>query len=103
MTVQSTIETKLTTFFTPRFLEVVNESHNHSVPPGSESHFRVVLVTDKFSGQKPLARHRMVNQVLADELSRDIHALSLKLYTPEQWERAGGEAPPSPPCASKKL
>ena len=62
-------------------LEVINESGNHNVAPGSESHFKVVLVAAEFEGQRLLARHRRVNGVLADELADSVHALALHTYT----------------------
>ena len=81
MTAQSTIETKLAEALSPLHLEVINESGNHNVPPGSESHFKVVLVAAEFEGQRLIARHRRVNGVLADELANSIHALALHTYT----------------------
>ena len=68
MTVQAVIEEKLVESLRIRHLEVVNESDNHNVPPGSESHFKVVLVSDEFAGQRLIQRHRQVNKILANEL-----------------------------------
>ena len=98
MTIQSTIEAKLADALDPLHLEVVNESGNHSVPPGSESHFKVVVVAAEFDGQRLLARHRRVNAVLAEELASSIHALALHTYTESEWRQRFGEAPMSPPC-----
>ena len=98
MTVQSVIETKLTEALSPLHLEVINESGNHSVPAGSESHFKVVLVAAEFEGQRLIARHRRVNGVLADELANSIHALALHTYTETEWRERFGAAPMSPPC-----
>ena len=50
MTVQSEITAALEAAFQPRELSVENESFRHSVPPDSETHFKVVLVTEQFSG-----------------------------------------------------
>jgi stress-induced morphogen len=50
-------------------LQVINESLGHNVPKGSETHFKVVVISDLFDGHKILARHRMVNEALAAELS----------------------------------
>ncbi len=100
MKVQSAMETKLKDAFRPLFLEVINESGNHNVPPGSESHFKVLLVSGSFDGKMPVARHRMVNKALADELNGGVHALTMKLMTPAQWEAAGRKIESeSPPCA----
>lgn len=95
--VQSQIQQKLTLELQPELLEVVNESHMHSVPPNSETHFKVTLVADAFSNQRKVARHQRVYQVLADELAGPVHALALHTYTPEEW-RANGAAPQSPQC-----
>lgn len=100
MKVQKRIQAKLTAAFQPEHLEVINESGNHKVPPGSESHFKVILVTDQFAGKPTLMRHRQVNKVLAEELNGTIHALSLRVFTPQQWQDAGEKAAPSPPCAN---
>ena len=51
-TVQETIEKKVRESLDPVHLEVINESHMHSVPPGSESHFKVVVVSSKFEGKQ---------------------------------------------------
>ena len=98
MTVQNKLETKLADALAPLHLEVTNESGNHNVPAGSESHFRVVLVAAAFDGQRLLARHRQVNAVLAEELASSIHALALHTYTEAEWRARFGNAPMSPPC-----
>ena len=77
MNMQSTIEEKLANGIDAMHLEVVNESNNHNVPPGSESHFKVVLVSNSFEGQSLIARHRSVNKLLEEELKNHIHALAL--------------------------
>jgi BolA protein len=98
MTRRDAIHDKLVAAFAPAVLEVIDESGNHSVPAGSESHFKVVIVSEAFAERLPLARHRAVNAVLADELRAGLHALSIAAYTPEQWLARGGHVPPSPPC-----
>lgn len=98
MSVQSVIEEKLALAFEPGHLEVVNESGNHNVPAGSESHFRVVLVAAQFEGEKLIQRHRSVNRILAEELANQIHALALHTYTADEWRSKHGDAPMSPPC-----
>jgi BolA protein len=98
LTIQNTIETKLADALAPLHLEVTNESGNHNVPAGSESHFRVVVVAAAFEGKPLLARHRQVNAVLARELASPIHALALHTYTESEWRARFGAAPMSPPC-----
>lgn len=98
MSVQSDIETKLKDKLQPAYLEVLNESSSHNVPPGSESHFKVIISSDAFEGKMLVARHRMINEILADELQNRIHALALHTYTPDEWKEQNKNAPASPPC-----
>ncbi len=65
-------------------LEVVNESYMHSVPRGSETHFKVVVVSTAFDGVGVLQRHRAVNTLLDPELKGGVHALSIVARTPAQ-------------------
>ena len=98
MNVQETIENKITEALSPSYLTVMNESHMHSVPPGSESHFKLVVVTDSFHGVPRVRRHQTVNGILKDELAGPLHALSMETLTPEEWERKGGVVRESPDC-----
>jgi len=102
MTIQETITQKLTDAFSPEHLEVINESHMHNVPEGSESHFKVLIVCDDFEDKMLIARHRLVNKVLDLELKKDkseggIHALALHTMTMDEWFKKG-KAPESPEC-----
>ncbi len=84
--IASSIKEKLEQSFTPSHLEVIDESHKHAHHRGAhehaaeggsaESHFHVVIVSDKFEGMSRLAKHRAVLEVLADEVAQ-IHAFSL--------------------------
>lgn len=96
--IQQRITNKLQDRIATEYLEVINESNMHNVPPDSESHFKITIVSDDFNGKTLLAQHRMVNAVLKDELEHDIHALALHTYTPEQWQQTRGISPESPPC-----
>ena len=98
MTVQRTIEEKITASLAPVHLQVVNESHKHNVPAGSESHFKVVIVCGGFEGKSLLQRHQAVNAILEEELKRDIHALSLETLTAGEWEDRNGRTASTPPC-----
>lgn len=77
MSIGLIIENKLREAFTPLHLEVEDESYMHSTGANAESHFKVTLVTPKFSGERLINRHRAVNKILADELMNHIHALAL--------------------------
>lgn len=98
MQIQNAIETKLNAAFDARILRVENESHKHSVPPNSETHFKVTLVSPDFEGQMKVKRHQSIYKVLAEELAGEVHALALHLYSPEEWEATGQSVPESPNC-----
>jgi BolA protein len=83
MSIQGNIQNKLQAL-EPEHLAVENESHMHNVPPGSESHFKVTIVSKEFEDKMLVARHRMVNSLLAEELAGQIHALALHTLTPEE-------------------
>lgn len=96
MKIQNELEAIIGKAFLPEHVELVNESYMHSVPAGSESHFKLVLVSEKFSGLRLVARHQKVYAALG-EMMQKIHALALHTYTPEEWQ-AQGAAPDSPKC-----
>jgi BolA protein len=98
MSIQSEIEQKLSNNIDIHHLEVINESNQHNVPPGSESHFKAIIVSDDFLGKSLLACHRIVNEVLKQELEESIHALALHTFTCKEWEESNSQAPVSPPC-----
>ena len=96
--IQRDIQTKLIAELAPKRLEVINESHMHSVPANSETHFKVTLISERFEGLRPVQRHQLVYQILAAELEGEVHALALHLYTPQQWLALNQTSPQSPPC-----
>jgi BolA protein len=79
--------------------EIINESSGHSVPKGSETHFKLVLVSNKFTGLNPVQRHRLVYSLLKPEMRstpednqnyHKIHALSIVAKTEAEWEKEKG-------------
>ncbi len=94
---QPSIERKLEERFAPSVLEVTNESSKHNVPPGSETHFKVVVVSEAFEGKALVERHRLVYEALGDEMRSGVHALTITSRTPAEWQK-NGVAPASPPC-----
>ncbi|DAZ94451.1 TPA: hypothetical protein N0F65_002769 [Lagenidium giganteum] len=86
--VAQSIRAKLAAALNPTHLEVHNESYMHNVPKGAETHFKVVVVSSEFEGKPLLQRHRMVNEVLKDDLASGVHALSIQGKTPAQWEKS---------------
>lgn len=95
--VESRIVAKLSQSFNPAHLDVLNESYMHSVPPGSETHFKVVLAADAFVGKRQVQRHQAVYACLAEELKTGVHALALHTFSPEEWQ-ATATVPASPQC-----
>ena len=99
MTIEAVIEQKLLSAFSPMHLDVINESHQHNVAPGSESHFKVIIVSDDFVGERLIKRHRAINSLLSHELAEKIHALALHTYTKDEWNKYYADnTPPSPQC-----
>jgi len=98
MKIQNAIEEKIKTSLSPTYLEVLNESNNHNVPPGSESHFKLTVVSNEFDGKMLIARHRIINKLLAEELANSIHALSIHSFTPSEWSDQNEQSRQSPPC-----
>ena len=95
--IQDQVELRLTEHFSPFFAEIVNESHMHNDPPGSESHFKVTLVSDAFAGLRLVKRHQAVYRVLQPLIGSPIHALALHTYTESEWSERDG-SPDSPNC-----
>jgi BolA protein len=95
--VETGIIQKLEKAFSPAHLEVINESASHNVPKGSESHFKVVIVSDSFNGLSAVKRHQSVYAVLADELKSTVHALAIHAYMQEEWSKTS-KVPGSPNC-----
>ncbi len=94
MSVKERMESKLVAALEPILLEVIDESHKHaghighpgSGHPGamssSETHFHVKVVSGAFTGKTRLARHRLVNEILAEDLSSGVHALAIEARAP---------------------
>lgn len=91
------IEQTLQSQLNPDFLEVLDESHRHSVPDNAQTHFKVTAVSSRFDGLSLIKRHRLVNGMLSDEFSTGLHALSLHLKTPTEWGAQASVAA-SPAC-----
>ncbi|XP_041363986.1 DNA-binding transcriptional regulator BolA-like isoform X1 [Gigantopelta aegis] len=96
--VESSIRRKLTDCYKPQVLDIINESYMHSVPKGSETHFKVLVVSEAFANQPVIKRHRMVNETLKEELGGSVHALSIVAKTPDQWEQSEKKIGKSPAC-----
>ena len=93
------IEAKLRAAIVPlEELAVENESHKHAVAPGSETHFKIVVISSSFEDVSRIARHRRIMDALTNELAGPVHALAISAKTPAQWAKARGIAARTPPC-----
>ena len=75
----------------PTHLDVVDESLAHLGHAGAQTgggHFSVLVVSPSFAGKSTVERHRLVYQALGDMMRQEIHALAMKVQTPEEWEKA---------------
>ena len=88
MDMAARIEAKLTEALAPQRLEIADDSHKHQGHggwrPGGETHFRVLVVAEAFSGLSRVARQRKVYSLLDEELHERVHALQLTTRTPEE-------------------
>ena len=78
---------QITTALQPTTLEIEDESHRHAGHAGAKSglgHFRVTIVSGLFEGLRPLQRHRLVYDAVAELMKTDVHALSIDARTPEE-------------------
>lgn len=91
------IESKLQGGLPVSHLVIENESHMHA-GPATDSHFKLVVVSEAFDSVRLVARHQMVYKLLADELAGPVHALALHLYTEAEWTAKGEVIPTSPKC-----
>jgi BolA protein len=75
---------KLMEALEPTRLDLINESEMHaghrSSPGTGHSHFRLLVISEKFAGLSRLARHRLIHDILADELKGQIHALAIHAH-----------------------
>jgi len=98
MNVQAIIEKKLTESIDCIYLQVENESFRHAVPVNSETHFKITVVSEQFTGKLLIARHRLINTLLAEQLAGPVHALAMHTYTPQQWDLKNNVSPVSADC-----
>ncbi|HQT26866.1 MAG TPA: BolA family protein [Burkholderiales bacterium] len=72
----------------PAVLEIRDESERHAghAGAGDGGHYRMTIVSDRFSGQNLMARHRMVYGMLSEMMKGEIHALAIKAFTPSEYQ-----------------
>ena len=82
------IREKLSAALSPESLEVIDRSHEHAGHEGAKSgggHFDVIIVAEAFNGMGTVQRHRAVYDALGSTMKTEIHALSIRAYTPEEF------------------
>ena len=82
------IQQRLNTALAPEALEIIDDSAAHAGHPGARGgggHFNVRIISRAFVGKSPLQRHRMVYAAVEDLIPTEIHALSIKAYTPDEF------------------
>ena len=86
MAIRDEIHARLTAAFAPDVLQIQDDSEKHrghgGWREGGETHFRVNIVSEAFSGKSRLERHRLVNAALAQELADRVHALAIAAKAP---------------------
>lgn len=97
MIIQQSIEEKLNSALAPAHLSIINESHNHNVPANSETHFKLLVVSDAFDGLSAVKRQQRIYGILAEELAGEVHALTMQTLTPAEWQQ-DSSVTQSPPC-----
>ena len=88
-TVADRLRSKLDQALAPQQLEINDDSAKHSghagAREGGESHFSVLVVSERFQGLNRVARQRLINTALAEDLAGQVHALSLQTLTPAEY------------------
>ena len=86
MNVSQLIRDKLAVL-APESIEIEDESAQHAGHAGARSgggHYRLLLVSKQFAGQPLQARHRMVYAALGPLMLKDIHALAIQAFAPDE-------------------
>ena len=98
--IQDTIKETLIKDFNPSVLKLVNESYMHSVPQDSETHFKLLIVSDFFMNISQVKRHQIIYKSL-EEIMKQIHALSINSYDETEYSK-NPIILDSPNCVNKK-
>lgn len=92
----------LSQHFDPLLLGIENESHQHA-GPATESHFKVLIVSDRFQGLSRVERQRAIQDLLKFEFQQGLHALTQRALTPEEHQKGLSQGFVSPNCITKKI
>ena len=85
------IENLILKNYKPEFFSVLDVSEQHrghqNFKEDVESHFEIIIVSEKFKNLNRIERHRMVNQSLREEFLSDLHSVIIKTYTTEEYKK----------------
>ena len=95
--IKEKIEEKLKAQISSLYVEVINESPNHNVPDGAESHFKVIVVSNDFENMRPVQRHQLIYKALNEEMKL-IHAIAIHPFTKTEWDKNNKSSSDSPDC-----
>jgi BolA protein len=97
MSIENKIEALVKSDLNCQACYLENESHMHS-GTATDSHFKLILVSDDFTGKRAVQRHQSVYAIVADLMNNPIHALALHLFTSEEWAVKEDKQLLSPKC-----
>ncbi|PHS72200.1 MAG: BolA family transcriptional regulator [Cycloclasticus sp.] len=86
-TISDNIKTTLTAALQPKFIEVLDDSQAHAGHEGAKAgggHYYLTIVSEQFADKSRIKRHQIIYGALGDMMKHDIHALSIKAFTPEE-------------------
>ena len=77
-------------YFKPYFFSVIDVSEQHrghqNFRENVESHFEIIIVSEKFNDKNKINRHRMVNKILKEEFLSDLHSVVIKAYAIDEYK-----------------
>ncbi len=73
-----------------QLIEAGFENADVRVSSDDNTHFEALVVADEFSGKRSLARHQLIYKTLGALMGNEIHALSIRAFTPEEWQQQAG-------------
>ena len=84
------IENLISKNYEPEFFSVIDVSEQHrghkDFKEDVESHFEIIIVSEKFKNLNRIERHRMVNKSLREEFLSNLHSVIIKTYTLEEYK-----------------
>ena len=92
----SRLQATLQSSFAPSHIQVLDDSHKHT--KGPNSHYRVVVVSERFAGMGMVERHRAVQGSVREMFKEGLHSLAITAKTPGEWT---GKVPGTPGCPNK--